>query len=83
MVKEIFMVKETILRNLGLVIKTTFSIILFYIGLRAITNTTDPTTILFLTLIWCYIFLVRFRFRATLIFKQEDTLGREVGRIEY
>lgn len=83
MVKEIFMIKETLLRNLGLVIKTSFVVILFCIGLGAINNAPDQLTILFMTLIWCYIFLCKFRFNPALIFMVEDSLGRDIGRREY
>jgi len=83
MTRETFMLKETVLRNIGLLIKTSFVLLLFGIGLNSIGNFEDATTILFMTLIWCYIFLVRFRFNLAVIFKVEDSLGRDIGRREY
>lgn len=66
-----FQLKQTAIRNIGLLVKSTFSIMLFMIGTKTITNHNDPTTTLFLTLIWCYIFLTKFRFNPVLIFKDK------------
>lgn len=66
-----FMIKETLERNIGLLVKSTFSIMLFMIGTKTITNHNDPTTTLFLTLIWCYVFLVHFRFIPKLIYRND------------
>lgn len=77
----IFSLKKTLLRNIGLLIKFVFQIILFVIGLKAITNYTNPFTdqfvVLFLTLVWCFIFLTHFRFNPRLIFVDKKGYVRE------
>lgn len=69
--KEIFSLKETLRRNIGYILRGLSRIVLFYIGLRSITIYTNPMmnqfTILFLTLIWCYIFLQTLRIRSPVI----------------
>ena len=67
--------KKTLIRNIGLLVRSTFKIILFIIGLNTIADSQDQTTTLFLCLIWLYIFLVNFKFNPRLIF---DTKNGEV-----
>lgn len=63
-----FSLKKTLLHNIGLLAKTSFTIVLFIIGLNVIVETPDFTTHLFLTLIWCYMFIKGFRFSPSIIY---------------
>lgn len=66
-----FQLKQTTTRNIGLLVKSTFSLFLFMIGLSKIAEFGDQSTVLFLTLIWCYIFLTHFRFNPRLIYQNK------------
>lgn len=66
-----FSIKDTIIRNLGLLIKFTFQVILFMIGLNVITTNNDQTFKLFLTLIWCFLYFAHIKFNPTIIYKNK------------
>ena len=61
-------IKLTLIKNIGLLVRFTFQIILFTIGIKTIAAQLDQTIVLFLTLIWCYVFMAHLRFRPTLVF---------------
>ena len=66
-----FSLKETIRRNIGFILKSLSSIMLFIIGIIAIDKSIDQFVALFLTLIWCYIFFTHLKFRPRIIYKNK------------
>lgn len=69
--KEKFSFKETLKRNWGLLIRYISAIILFLFGIGAISKSPDGTTVLFLTLGWCYVFFKELKFFPRVIYKDE------------
>lgn len=69
---EKFSFKETIKRNVRFLLRFLISFVLFMIGMKAISRSTDQFVILFLTLTWCYIFLKNLKVRPRVIYKSKE-----------